>query len=30
MADVVIRVKNGKIRSIDKQDAPLSADEVDW
>lgn len=30
MADVVIRVKNGKIRSIDEQENPLSADEVDW
>ena len=30
MADVIIRVKNGKIRSIEEQDDPLSADEVDW
>ena len=30
MADVIIRVKNGKIRSIEEQDNPLSADEVDW
>ncbi len=30
MADVVIRVKNGKIRSIEAQDDPLSADEVEW
>ena len=30
MADVVIRVKNGKIRSITEQDYPMSADEVDW
>ena len=30
MAGVIIRVKNGKIRSIEEQDAPLSADEVDW
>jgi len=30
MADVVIRVKNGKIKSIEDQAAPLSADEVDW
>lgn len=29
MADVVIRVKNGKIRSIEEQ-MPLSADEVEW
>lgn len=30
MADVVIRVKNGKIRSCEEQTAPLSADEVEW
>lgn len=30
MADVVIRVKNGKIRSVEEQKAPLSADEVEW
>ena len=30
MADVVIRVKNGKIRSIKEQAEPLSADEVEW
>ena len=30
MADVVIRVKNGKIRSVEKQDSPMSADEVEW
>ena len=30
MADVVIRVKNGKIRSCEEQEAPLSAEEVDW
>ena len=30
MADVVIRVKNGKIRSVEKQENPLSADEVEW
>ena len=30
MADVVIRVKNGKIRSIQEQDNPMSADEVEW
>ena len=30
MADVVIRVKNGKIRSVEEQDNPLSADEVEW
>ena len=30
MADVVIRVRNGKIRSVEEQDNPLSADEVEW
>lgn len=30
MADVVIRVKNGKIKSVEEQENPLSADEVDW
>lgn len=30
MADVVIRVKNGKIRSYEEQTAPLHADEVEW
>ncbi len=30
MADVVIRVKSGKIREIVKQENPLSADEVEW
>ena len=30
MADVVIRVKNGKIRSISEQENPMSADEVEW
>ena len=30
MADVVIRVKNGKIREITEQENPLSADEVEW
>ena len=30
MADIVINVKNGKIRSIEKQDNPMSADEIDW
>ena len=30
MADVVIRVKNGKIKSCEEQDNPLSAEEVDW
>ena len=30
MADVVIRVKNGRIRSVDEQAEPLSAEEVEW
>ncbi|MCM1367387.1 MAG: ABC transporter ATP-binding protein [Roseburia sp.] len=30
MADVVIRVKNGKIKSCEVQTEPMSADEVDW
>lgn len=30
MADLVIRVKNGKIKAIEEQATPLSADEVDW
>lgn len=30
MADVVIRVKNGKIKSCEEQDSPMSADEVEW
>lgn len=30
MADVVIRVKNGRIQSCEKQADPMSADEVDW
>ena len=30
MADVVIRVKNGKIRSCEVQESPMSADEVEW
>ncbi len=30
MADVVVRVKNGKIRSCETQENPLSAEEVDW
>ncbi|MDE6640905.1 MAG: ABC transporter ATP-binding protein [Acetatifactor sp.] len=30
MADVVIRVKNGKIKSCEEQTNPLGADEVDW
>ncbi len=30
MADVVIRVKNGKIREVIEQENPLSADEVEW
>lgn len=30
LADVVIRVKNGRIRSVEEQEHPLSADEVEW
>ena len=30
MADVVIRVKNGKIVSCESQENPASADEIDW
>ncbi len=30
MADVVIRVKNGKIRSCEEQSNPMCADEVEW
>ena len=30
MADVVIRVKNGKIVSKEEQPSPVSADEIEW
>lgn len=30
MADVVVRVRNGKIRSVENQDKPASVDEIDW
>ena len=30
MADVVIRVKNGKIQSCEEQPNPMDADEVEW
>jgi len=30
MADIVVKVKNGKIDSVDNQSNPKSADEVDW
>ena len=30
MADIVIRVKNGKIRSLEEQPNPMSADKVEW
>lgn len=30
MADVVIRVKNGRLKSLEEQSAPMSADEVEW
>lgn len=30
MADVVIRVKNGKIKSCEEQSDPVSADDIEW
>ena len=30
MADVVIRIRSGKVTSIEEQPAPLAADEVEW
>lgn len=30
MADIVVRVKNGKIVSTEAQESPISADEIDW
>ena len=30
MADLVVRVKNGKIQSCDKQEHPLAVEEVEW
>ena len=30
MADVVVRVKNGRIQSCEEQALPLAAEEVDW
>ena len=30
MADVVVRVKNGKIKSVENVEAPLTADQVEW
>ncbi len=30
MADVVVRVKNGKVVALDEQTSPASVDEVDW
>lgn len=30
MADVVIRVKNGKIREVIEQESPAAVDEVEW
>jgi len=26
----VIRVKNGKIKSLEEQENPISADEIEW
>ncbi len=30
MADVIVRVKSGKIRSVEEQAEPMSVEEVDW
>lgn len=30
MADVIIHVKNGKIKSYEEQNNPISADEIEW
>ena len=30
MADVIVRVKNGRIQSCEEQANPLSVEEVDW
>ena len=30
MADVVVRVKNGKIRSCEEQSDPVAADDIEW
>ena len=30
MADTVIRVKNGKVVSVEEQEHPVSADDIDW
>ena len=30
MADVIVRVKNGKIRSVEEQENPMNVEEVDW
>ncbi len=30
MADVVVHVRNGRIKSYEKQENPVSADEVEW
>ena len=30
MADVVVRVKNGKIKSVENVENPLTADQVEW
>lgn len=30
MADMVVRVKNGRIKSCEYQDCPMSAEEVEW
>ena len=30
MADIVIRIRSGKVTSIEEQDSPLAVDEVEW
>lgn len=30
MADVVVRVKNGRVQSVENVENPASADEIDW
>jgi hypothetical protein len=30
MADVVIQIRSGRLKSVEEQPHPLSADEVEW
>ena len=30
MADIVIRVKNGKIKSCEEVESPVNADDIEW